>query len=227
MISIYSLWESVRDLTRKDNAGWTDMDEFSRLVNNAQQDLFDYYIAEEFSRAKSALQIFIKEATLSQSLPSYYNLPSDYRYPLVSGAVVIQSADCTPSIDNYPADHLDSDEALLVLRSPIRKPDLAKRRFAFEILTDKIKAYPKEFKGRWYLKYYRNPTAAVLNYTLDTVNQLQTYNPVGTVNLEWPENERQNFIDLILVYKGALLDKPGLVNWAMAKKSLNQKNTNV
>lgn len=223
MISMLSLWESVRDLTRKDHAGYTSKEEFNRLVNNqAQQDLFEYYIsvAGINSRARMALQPFIVEATLTQTLPQYYNLPSDFRYPLNAGAVVLESG-CDPIIENYPSDHWSSDEDLLSLRSPIRKPSIAKRKFAHEFLTGKLKSWPKEFTGRYYLKYYKTPPTATLGYTLNTSTQEEEHNAGTTVDLAWPTSETQNFIDLLLLYKGVILTKGDLVNWVQAKKSLN------
>ena len=153
-----SLWESVRDLTRKDHAGYTSKEEFNRLVANAQSDLFEYYIGvcQIDARAKMALQWLIVEATLTKALPQYYNLPSTFRYPLNVGAVVIESADCTPSIDNYPSDEWSSDEDLLTLRSPIRKPSIEKRRFAHEFIGGQIKMWQKTSLGEFTLSITKN-----------------------------------------------------------------------
>ena len=223
MISMLSLWESVRDLTRKDHAGYTSKEEFNRLVANAQSDLFEYYIGicQIDARAKMALQWLIVEATLTKALPQYYNLPSTFRYPLNVGAVVIESADCTPSIDNYPSDEWSSDEDLLTLRSPIRKPSIAKRRFAHEFIGGQIKMWPKDFTGRVYFKYYKEPPTAILGFTLNTTTQEEEHSAGTTTDLAWPASEKENFIELLLLYKGVILKKGDLVNWVQSKKSIN------
>jgi len=40
LIPVLNIWEEVRDLTRKDHAGYTSKEEFNRLLIAAQNDLF-------------------------------------------------------------------------------------------------------------------------------------------------------------------------------------------
>lgn len=225
MINVQTLWQTIRDITRKDHAGYTSTDEFNRALSWAQEMVFGYY-AEETSNDQGiseALDVFISEASLSPASGQYYNLPADYKRRINAGVKIVENSSCGngPTTSWKWANFWKSNEDLLTLDSPIRRPSVAKRIFAYEIIGSQIKWWPSDYTGNIYLKYYRQPVEAFRAFTLNTATQEEEYDSQNSVNLEWAPDEIPNFVDLILLNKGLAIRENVIVNWVLQKKSPN------
>lgn len=219
MISVQQLWLSQKDFTRKDHAGYTSTDEFNRMLNQAQSELFEYYLMkiQQNTRQVAALQPFVVEQYLSGT--QYYNLPEDYRYKLEVGFELVENGpDCTPVSELRSANHYTSDKDLLSIESPIRGPSVTRKIFGYEFIANQIKTYPVDFNGRVYLKYYREPVTVARGYTLNTTTQEEEYDAGSTVDLEWPASEEYIFRDILLMYKGIILRESEIVQWIVNKR---------
>lgn len=222
MISVNSLWEQVRDLTRKDHAGYTSTDEFNRMLNLAQQQLTQYYLdqAESDADVERNLNHLVKSVELSPSATQVYDQPADYRKRKSIRVKVVETGGATgPVVSEHPCTYMRDSEVGMTLTSPTRRPSLAKRIFRFEDLTGQFKLWPSVFAGKIILKYYANPVAASRGYVLNTGTQEEEYDVGTTTDLAWPESEVTNFVDLLLLYKGIALRESELVQWVQAKKS--------
>ena len=222
MISVNSLWEQVRDLTRKDHAGYTSTDEFNRLLNLAQQQLTQYYLdqAESDADIERNLNHLVKRVELSPSATQLYDHPADFRKRKSIRVKLVENAGSGgPVVSEKPCTYMRDSEVGLTLSSPIRKPSLSKRLFRFEDLTGQFKIWPADFSGNIILKYYSNPPTATRGFTLNTGTQEEEYDVGTTTDLVWPETELTNFVDLLLLYKGIALRESELVQWVQAKKS--------
>jgi hypothetical protein len=220
MIEVESLFLEMKDLLRKDHAGYTSTDEYNRSLVTAQSIIFNFYvqIAQETTEIIDALAPFVEEAFIEKS-GDYYPDPDDYRHKLEVGAVTYESGGCDGPIKTYhPARVLKSGEVLLTLSSPIRGPKLSDP--AVERLAAKWKIYPESFVGNLYLKYYRTPAVAERGFTLNVTTQEEEYDPTTTTDLEWRSGERESFIDVLLALKGLALRENPVVQWAASRQDI-------
>jgi hypothetical protein len=222
MVDVNLIWNNVRDLSRKDHAGYISTDEFNRTINLAQKDLFDYYLAmyEKTGRYAVALAPFRVQVQLSASTPGIYPLPADYRQWCEAGVIWWDNQCGGGLTELLPAEPLRANEKYLTLSSPIRKPSMARRIFKYQIIDDDLHLYPIDFQGQVQLEYLKNPPNAARGYTLNLVTFEEDYNAQTTTNLIWPESETSNFTDLILFYKGIVVQSTPLLNWVATKKQL-------
>lgn len=220
MIEVQGLWLEMKDLLRKDHAGYTSTDEFNRSLVTAQSVIFNFYlrIAQETTQIIDALAPFVEEAFV-EKVGNYYPDPADYRHKLEIGAVTYESGGCDGPIKTYHvARVLKSGEVLLTLSSPIRAPKLSDP--AVERLASKWKIYPESFVGNLYLKYYREPNVAERGFVLNLSTQEEEYNAATTTDLEWGASQRENFIDVLLALKGLALRENPVVQWAASRQDI-------
>lgn len=222
MINVNDLYIYLRDLMRKDSIGWTSSDEYNRLLVLAQNDLFEFYLEQVQSnhRMTTGLRVFVKEQTIA-GVAGYYDLPADFRYKLEVGIRTIENAencDDSPIVNFYPADQANSDKLLLLGESTIRKPSIANNRYYYEFIGGKIKVTPVT-TAKLYLKYYRQPAVATRAYTLNTTTFEEVYNSGTSIQLEWPAEEFNSFVEILLFYKGIQMRDAELVQWLNAKRT--------
>ena len=86
MINVQTLFNRVKDLSRKDKAGYMSSEEFNRNLEEDQSLLMDWFYSsfEKNEKTLDSLAPFIKETTLSIS-NQFVSFPSDYRYKLEVG----------------------------------------------------------------------------------------------------------------------------------------------
>ena len=220
MIDVNLIWNNVRDLSRKDHAGYISTDEFNRSINLAQADLVEFYLAmyEKTGRFASALDPFRRQAPLSSSSPGIYPLPDDYRQWCEVGVQWVDTSCGDAQVELYPAEPLRANEKLLTLTSAIRRPSMFKRIFKYHILNGNLHLYPTSFMGNVHLEYLINPPDAARGYVLNTTTLEEDYDAPTTINLIWPKSEISNFTDLMLFYKGVVVQSTPLLQWVAAKK---------
>jgi hypothetical protein len=222
MVDVNLIWNNVRDLSRKDHAGYISTDEFNRTINLAQKDLFDYYLAmyEKTGRFAVALAPFRVQVQLNATSAGVYPLPQDYRQWCEAGVIYWNNECGGGSTEFLPAEPLRANEKYLTLSSPIRKPSMANGIFKYQIIADLLYLFPTSFQGQVQLEYLKNPPDAVRGYTLNFSTFEEDYNPLTTTNLIWPESETSNFTDLILFYKGIVVQSTPILSWVATKKQL-------
>ena len=222
MINVEKIYQNVRDISRKDHAGYTSSDEFNRMILIAQNDLYDYYLSvyERTGRIAAALTPFRVSASLPYPGNTRYPSPADYRQWLEVGVEWVSSTCEDVTKTPYPAEPLKGNEKLLTLSSAVRRPSLVKKRFKYQIIDDIIHLYPETFVGQLLLEYLRVPVNPVRGYTVDIFTQFEIYNPATSVNFEWPISEEGNITDLMLFYKGMQVQTSAIIDWVQRKKSL-------
>lgn len=217
MIGINDLWLQVRDLLRKDHAGWISSDEFNRLVNTCQELLFDFYLDTPDERgANDALEPFDTTTTLAPVSKGKFSLPGDYKDRNELGIIRSACGDTTP----YPATYIDRQGLYQAQYSPIRRPTLFYPKY--HIRGNYLYVYPLDMKGVVVFRYYRQFAQAARAYVLNTTTQEEEYDSGNSVDLEWGTGELNNFIDLILFHKGLALRESELVQWIQSRKMLSE-----
>jgi hypothetical protein len=213
MISVQDIYLERQDLARKDHAGWISGEEFNRRLDMCQRILFEYYIQHlDENDSQGALQAFFKERALVRS-SGLYLLPDDMEQILNVYTEDPACGDKTLIL----APIQDRAEIMMHLTSPIRGFSLNKRHGS-ERLNDKLRIYPTTFAGRVNLKYYARPPAAFRAFTFNTTNNSEVYDAANSVNLQWGYTEKQNFVDLILLFDGVMMRDSELLQWASIRK---------
>lgn len=239
MISVETLFNRVKDLSRKDKAGYTSSVEFNRDLAEAQSILMDYYYSmfEVNQKTLDCLSPFIKEVRLPIS-NQFVDFPDDYRYKLelaYAFAVNTKTEDCAiipnPEITLFPMQHLKTGEVHRTLSSAIRRPFVdfvkGKGKFAYTYVNNKIKVFPKEIQGFVELRYITDPTEALYNTVVNTTTGEEDFvattalaNP--SIDLVWNEQEQPNLVDILLFFKGIQIRESDLVSWVIQKSRYAQ-----
>lgn len=210
MIAVQDLYLRVQDTLVKNQSGYFSNDEFNRLVNVAQNDLMLFYAPADGQRAHDALRPFITDYQVVAS-PTIA-LPGNYRYKLNARCRIGEQVGATAQFNWYQADFLETDEDFDELQSPIRKPSIANRTFAYRITSAGILLFPT-FSGLFELSYIRRPFSAIRAVTVDTLNDIEVYDSVNTDDLEWNEEQVNEFHDAICFYMSIQIRESEIVSW--------------
>lgn len=224
MIPIQTLFERVRDLSRKDKAGYMSSDEFNRDLLEAQTLLMDWYykMFEKHQKGLDSLSPFIKELLLPIN-NQFVTFPIDYRYKLEMGYVYsknVKNENCevqNPELDYKNMQHLKANEVLSTTSSAIRKPKIdvstGSGKFAYTYVNNQIKVFPKELIGYVYLKYITDPPVATYATTVNTTTSEEDYDAINSVDLIWNEQDLPNLTNLMLLFKGIEVRETALIQW--------------
>jgi len=230
MISVQTVFERVKDLSRKDKAGYTSAAEFNRNLAEAQTLLMDWYykMFEANEKTLDSLAPFIKETSLLIT-NQFCAFPTDYRHKLEGGYnFTYNNCDgVNPTTNTVGMQHLKTGEVMKTLSSAIRKPkiDVEKQtgKFAYTFVNNMIKVYPKELTGSIYFKYITDPPVSLYNVTIDLVNQEEDYDPATSIDLQWGEQDQSNLVDLMLFFKGIQVREGDLLQWVVQKHQYSNR----
>lgn len=224
-IGVNDLWLAVRDLSRKDHAGYTSSDEFNRILVQAQALLAEYYLETVHSNARSssALRPLFTVVDLSPASSLYYNLPADFmEKAAVQLRFVRSNGTATPTIERYPADILHEDEAKYTITSAVRRPRLdVPDSYAVQFLNGQIYVPMDGFTGKVTLSYWKYPPTATRAYSLNLTTQEEEYDAGSSIDLVWNIQDLPNFVDLMLFHKGIAIRDSEILSWVAAKKGLS------
>lgn len=227
MINIEQVYQSLRDLTTKGKGGYTDTDSFNKNSKRAELLLWQYYsqVYERERRIPEAMYPFLEDVNLSLPATGYVPIPSDYgHFILINYGKVVTVPGEAPSVSYVPAIYLSKAEQMNTIDSPIRKPDLEKKSvyYTFES-DDRIKILPTGITGLAHLQYLRYPIYGVRGFTLDTVNDEQNYNAGTSTQYEWPQQEENNLVDLLLWFDGIIIRDSEILNWARGTTTVSKE----
>ena len=228
MISVQFVFESVNDLSRKNNAGYTSSEEFNRHLSKVQDILMRYYykLFEEKQIVVDALMPFLVESRLIIGANGIVAMPEDYRHRLEVGYLDIQNPDCDndePTIKPKPCHYLAANEVIETLSSPIRKPSKKKGIYKHTFVNNYMQLYPEDLTGYCHFKYIRDPKEALYNTTIDTVNRIEVYDPTTSIDLEWNDQDKDNIVDLLLMFRGIAIRESALIQWVQQKGIIEQQ----
>lgn len=234
MINVRTLFERIRDLSRKDKAGYMSADEFNRDLSEAQTLLMDYYyqLFEKSQKGLDCLAPFMKEVFVP-IVGQFADFPADYRHKLELGYAYTANVhldNCTPgtpTVDVKDMQHLKAGEVLKTTSSPIRKPKInvndGSGKLAYEFVNNKIKVYPKELNGYLQLKYLTDPPTAFYATVVNTTTQEEDYNPTASINLVWNEQEQPDLVKLMLYFKGIEVRESALIQWVNQSEQFQKR----
>lgn len=226
MIDVQNLYLLVQDYTRKDQqGGYISNDEFNRSLNYAQELLFEYYYSQKDEReGQDALINFQAENTLSVSSARTFVKPANFK-KLIEASVTLTPAaenECSASSampGRYPVHFPARNELQLTLSSAIRGPNVSKGVLIGEVLPSAIRVYPTDAVATLFIRYYTQLTQAERAVTLNFVTEQEDYDASSSTQLQWAEGQIEDFVDLMLLFKGVILRDTDIVNWVQAHKA--------
>ena len=114
---------------------------------------------------------------------------------------------------------MQADEEADVLSSFIRKPDMKKKIFRHTFKNNKIYVYPTTI-SKINFKYLRKPLAAFYASIIQSTptGDFRVFDPALSVDLEWPEQEKDNFLDLMLFYLGIEIRSSQIIDFVKMKQ---------
>jgi len=228
-ISVNYLRERVRTLASKGQAGYTTDEDFNLGLGSAVWTIYEYYVKqyEQTKRIADSLQDFVMQSTI-QMTNGTANLPNDYVHELETHVKWVDN-NCKdgPEIKYCPADYMNSDEVAKTRKSAIRKPSIKKGIFRHEIRNGKLFIYPPsvsevEFK---YLSKPQLPTQnGIPNYYVTTIQSTSQgdflqFDAFNSIDVPFPEQETENFVDLLLFYLGIETKSSPIVQFAQLKST--------
>lgn len=222
MINVDVLYNRLQDLTRKGKASYFKNDEFNRNMNDAEELLFGYYI-ELYKNSRwveDAIKFTLLEAEIANS-SGVYPLPSNYKLYNSVAAKVLSGTKGNYKVSKKPAYENKDDESYLSEDNALRRGDVAKRRFSYEVGASDITMFPSDFTGNIYLKYFRDITKAVRGVTIVAGTDEEAYDAGSSTDLEWDPRELPNLIDIMLYLFGMSARDTAVMQWVQSKKSVS------
>lgn len=210
MIPIDRVFQTVSALSRKGSTGYHSNDDFNNQIILAQTLLFGWYF-EQYEKNQSvpdALIPFLEQPVLPivAGLVAY---PANYRHR-IEVQVGYTSAGATTW---HSCPYVKTAAEILAAERFVRRPNVEKRRFAHTLAKGGIKVLPESFDGVVKFKYLADPPAAVRAVTVNVAQDVENYNPVGSVDLIWGAQDEQNIIDILLYLKGVQTRQSELIQW--------------
>lgn len=221
MISVEEVFVDCRLLLGKDKAGYFSSDEFNRVSKSAEQMLWRFYVKhfEEHGHIPDAMYPFNKTAVLSLDTNKRFTIPADFgRRNILWWLKLTTVPGDDPITDRVAIQYLEKEELQDTLNSAVRGPNLDKNRLYYTFVNAKAQVWPG-ISGPVEMDYLRNPTYAVRGYTLNLTNLEEDYDASSSTDYEWPENERTNIIDLILLQYGMVLRESDIIQFASMQRS--------
>lgn len=220
MISTEEVFVDCRKLLGKDKAGYFSSDEFNRFSKSAEQMLWRFYVKhfEEHGVIADAMIPFNDLAVLSLDSNKRFTLPSDFgRRNILWWKKMTSVSGAEPTVERVKISYLEKEELQDTLDSAVRGPSLTKNRLYYSFVAGKAQVWPS-IAGPVELDYLRNPTYGVRGYTVNVTTLEEDPDSGTTVDYEWPENERPNLIDLILLQYGQVLRETNIIQFALAQQ---------
>jgi len=219
-MTVDQIYKSVQAQAAKSRTGYSSAAEFNLQLKLAEELLYDFHTSN-LPRQPSidALRAFNKfeDVAIDSGLG---NLPSDYRRYI--GAIFKKfyaGACATDNVTERYRTHLIQPHELPFARlSPIRGGK-TRARYSVCLVDGGIEVLPNE-KGTLELTYYRKPTYAVYGVTVTASGEV--YDSASSTQPEWPDEELNNLVDLLLFYKGVQFRETPLIQYAFAKPNLKR-----
>jgi len=233
MVNINNVYQSVLVITNKDNRGYITPDEFNRLADQAQNEIFASYFAREAGYELNAfltsdfsdpntylaekISVFYKELALTK-------LNSEFTYPdnLYRVGVV--------SVDNIVADRASNEEIKYINLSPLTAP--VKKQPVYTLTNSGVVIYPSTITTGVKLDYLKKPVRPKWGYVSN--GTIPYYDPTvfdpdndsydvaaKSYNFELHPSEENNLVVNILNYAGVVIKQPDVAGFAQGKEQQN------
>lgn len=199
---------------------WFSPEELDLIVDRAQMSVFNSYYLE-FStsqRLNDALSPFKRRVafTNADTPGGLYTVPADYMH-LLSIYTVVMISGIVP-VQNRPVPILNEDEKVFRDNSQII-PVTVMDPYAVIVQDQNIQLYPAAAQAG-VLNYLSRPAAPVFAYSIVS-GRVIVYNPGGSTQLEWADNDIMSILVKAVNMMGINLGEQDLQQWSENKDQLN------
>ena len=233
MVNINNVYQTVLVISNKDNRGYITPDEFNRLAEQVQNEIFATYfpksaayesqtfVESDFSDPTLYLaekvNVFYKEGTLTKTNEKF-PIPEDlYRVGVVS-------------VNNVVADVASHDEIKYINLSPLTAP--VSTQPVYTMNGTDLSVYPNTIKTGVKLDYIKQPIRPKWGYILN--GTIPYYDPTlfdpdsdsydtsaKSYNFELHPSEENNLVVRILNYAGVVIKQADVSGFAQGKENQN------
>jgi|TARA_X000001382_G_scaffold55311_2_gene37846 hypothetical protein len=233
MVNINNVYQTVLVITNKDNRGYITPDEFNRLAEQAQNEIFASYFAREAGYELNAfltsdfsdpntylaekINVFYKSGTLTKA-GDEFTYPSDlYRVGIVSVSDVV-------------ADRASHEEIKYINLTPLTYP--VKTQPVYTLSNTGVVVYPSDITSGVKLDYLKKPIRPKWGYVLQ--GTIPYYDPTvfdpandsydtaaKSYNFELHPSEENNLVVKILNYSGVVIKQQDVAGFAQGKENQN------
>lgn len=233
-MNVQGIYELVNFLADKYQSRQISDDEFNIAMAAANLDLWkvkvgapeEYKVNIPFSaqawqvsnKISDDMRKFIVKVNVTKNANSIFAYPSDYgAFSSIRYKKVQNSTGCAePRVYNRTVELVTDSELSERLDNTIVFPDLDYPIAAY--YDTGFQVFPKEI-SRVELTYLRIPVTPFRNYTLNTTTLITTYNPVGSVQLEFPETLHIDFAARVCRYLAINIRDGELMNDIMVRQN--------
>jgi hypothetical protein len=233
MVNINNVYQTVLVISNKDNRGYITPEEFNRLAEQVQNEIFASYfpksaayesnsfVQSDFSDPTLYLaekvNLFYKKADLTKANDTF-SLPNDlYRLGIVS-------------VNNIIADQSSHEEIKYINLSPLTAP--VSTQPVYTLTADSIEVYPTTVTTGVKLEYLKRPVRPKWGYVLN--GTVPYYDPTvfdpetdsydsnaKSYNFELHPSEENNLVVNILNYAGVVIKQADVAGFAQGKEQQN------
>lgn len=239
MVNIDNVYNTVLVITNKDNRGYITPEEFNRLANQAQNEIFESYFRKQSGYELSAnITSDFADPVLntSEKINEFYNTsdltlnngvfeyPSDfYRLGVVA-------------VDNKIADFAHHSDIKYINQSPLTAP--VKSQAVYTLANGGIKVFPSSIQTGVSVDYLKKPNKPKWGYVMPTPAQVSAgvpnkpiydstifdpntdnYNtPAKSYNFELHSSEEYDLVVRILTYAGVVIKQADVAGFAQGRE---------
>ena len=206
----------VDELARSQAGAYASGEDFNRDVKMAQEMMVDYYINRHDHIDMISLSPFINEAPTPVS-GGIITIPSDLRHIVNIDVVSPSIVDGVTKVNLIGAMYVNAVSVADSRRSSIRSGNAAKCRYIYYQHLGGFKIEPAVTDVN--LRYIKQPPVATWGFTIDSVNLVENYDAITSIDPLWLEKDRTTLIDTILFIRGLRTSNSDIVQWLQFKKS--------
>lgn len=232
-VNINNVYQTVLVITNKDNRGYITPNEFNRLAEQAQNEIFASYFAKQASYELNAfIESDFSDPTtyLAEKINVFYKtvdlalLNGEFTYPTDLYRVGVIS------VDNKVADRASHDEIKYINLSPLTYPVATQP--VYTLGSTGATIYPTTVTTGVTADYLKTPIRPKWGYVLqgtipyydDTVFDPATDSydtPAKSYNFELHPSEENNLVIRILTYAGVVIKQNDITGFSQSKEQQN------
>jgi hypothetical protein len=212
MISVDFIKTTVDDLCRAQSLSYTSSVDFAREQRLAQDLLMSYYMNRFDEVDWESTQPFVRE-DLVYSANGIFSVPDSLRK-----IIQVDVFEQIGGVDNFrTALPLPKGAVGASSKSKLRRSRIGEY-YYYHSVQGGIKIDIGEKRIR--IRYLINPPDAVWGSTIDSVNIIETYNPVTSVNFEWKPKDFRLLVDCFLYFRGIKTENKDLLEFINNKNNI-------
>ena len=230
MVNINNVYNTVLVITNKDNRGYITPEEFNRLANQAQNEIFESYFRKQSSYELNAnLTSDFADPVLntSEKINEFYATNN----PAKANNIFAYPADFyrlgVVSVDNVTADFVSHEDLKYINLSPLAAP--VKTQPVYTLVNGGVKIFPDSISTGITLEYLKKPNRPKWGYLLN--NTVPYYDPTvfdpstdsydnsaKSYNFELHSSEEYDLVVKILSYAGVVIKQADVAGFAQGKE---------